>query len=69
MDKVMSEQVKQESHPTLYSVERENNGTIKVSFDTGSSASAFWLTEDEALELISQLLDSVNKHSKQKSSA
>jgi len=50
----------QESPPLVISAKRSENGTIQISFDSGSTASAFWLTDEEALELVDELMSTVH---------
>jgi hypothetical protein len=44
----------------LWTIGKEENGTIKISFDASVSASVFWLSEDEALDFIQEMLKSLN---------
>lgn len=54
-----STKAKAEPSPLLTSVTRMDNGAIQISFDTGSSACAYWLSEDEVLQFVGDLMDSL----------
>jgi hypothetical protein len=47
----------------LWTIGKEENGTIKISFDASVAASVFWLSEDEALDFIQDMLKSLNARS------
>lgn len=56
----MTRPINVEAANLVVSAKRMENGSVQISFDCGSSASAFWLSQDEALELIDELLDSIS---------
>ena len=56
----MTKAINMDAASLVASVKKADNGAVQISFDCGSSASAFWLSEDEVLELIDQLMDSIS---------
>lgn len=49
-----------ESESRVISVEKMDNKSIRISFDSGSSVGAYWLSEEEAMQLVDDLMLSIH---------
>lgn len=49
-----------EATQMVFNVEKDPNGNIKISFDSGSSAAAYWITDEEAIQLIDSLMSTLH---------
>lgn len=56
----MPKPINLEEASLVVSTKKMENGSIQISFDSGSAASVYWLSEDEVMELINDLMDSIS---------